>query len=62
MMLKIFIWKCGSCGTDFEVFYNAAELKELIEDGTPQLCLCGGNLYPYNFKNNSQRWRFADEI
>ena len=60
-MIKILVWKCDKCEAEYEVYYNSEELKALMDEDTPQLCLCGGGLYPFNLKNNCHRWRFADE-
>lgn len=60
MMLRLLVWRCNRCGADYEVFYDSQEFKTLMEEDVPQLCLCGGELIPFNLKNNSQRWKFAD--
>lgn len=57
-MIKLLCWKCADCGREYEEYYSSAEFKATLEK--PLVCWCGGELVPFNLKNNKQRWRFAD--
>jgi hypothetical protein len=56
-MLKIVNYRCGLCDTDTElVIYKDEDAPDTIECEA-----CRATAYKFNLKNNSQRWRFADQ-
>jgi hypothetical protein len=61
-IVRLVNYKCTECGREAEVLYNDTE--EQIEvyscPGTTDEGICMGNCVKYDFKNNSQRWRFHD--
>ena len=56
-MIKLENWRCTECTKEQDVFRDTNDPNEEI----PGCDKCSGTLERFNFKNNGQRYRFADQ-
>jgi hypothetical protein len=56
--MKLINYICPKCNNETEILYTTEELKDL-EDKIVY-CQCKSKMKIFNFKNNSQVWKYND--